>query len=195
MGNCCRSQSSTSVWAGEDWGSFTSKHGRGRGTEKQWLLEAKKLAASSAAATGEVKIKMTKRELEDLVKKLEMEGLSLEEVLGRMMNGEDEFEVEHRRSWMPSLYSIPEDCWKFERSIWYLCIWFVKRKIRKGNLFILFAQKLIVCKFFVFFASFVNVRTYLHLLKKLQKCTWRLNINSHFGFKIYSISISLSIPC
>ncbi|XP_022140150.1 uncharacterized protein LOC111010880 [Momordica charantia] len=116
MGNCCRSQSSTLVWAGDDWGSFNSKHGRGGNattsggdTEKQRLLGPKKAAATAAA--GEVKIKMTKKELEDLVEKLEKQGLSLEEVIGRMVKGgeEDEYEMEHHRSWRPSLQSIPED--------------------------------------------------------------------------------------
>ncbi|XP_038895954.1 uncharacterized protein LOC120084128 [Benincasa hispida] len=116
MGNCCRSQSSTMVFVGDDWGSFSSKHGRGRGgnattsggdPEKYRLLGEKEAASCSQP---QVKIKMSKRELEDLVKKLEMQGMSLEQVIGRMvMNGEDEFEVEHHRSWRPSLQSIPED--------------------------------------------------------------------------------------
>uniref|UniRef100_A0A0A0LRL1 DUF4228 domain-containing protein n=2 Tax=Cucumis sativus TaxID=3659 RepID=A0A0A0LRL1_CUCSA len=117
MGNCCRSQSSTMVFAGDDWGSFSSKHGRGCGRnvsaatsggdpEKHRLLGEKEAGSCSQPL---VKIKMTKRELEVLVKKLEMQGLSLEQVIGRMMKGEEEFEIEHHRSWRPSLQSIPED--------------------------------------------------------------------------------------
>ncbi|KAG6584086.1 hypothetical protein SDJN02_18650, partial [Cucurbita argyrosperma subsp. argyrosperma] len=114
MGNCCRSQSSTMIFAGDDWGSFSSKHGRGRGgnastssgdPEKYRLLGEKQ---TSSCPQPQVKIKMTKRELEDLVKNLEIEGLSLEQVIGRMTNDEDEFQGEHHRSWRPSLQSIPE---------------------------------------------------------------------------------------
>lgn len=103
------------IFAGDDWGSFSSKHSRGCGgnattsggdPEKHRLLGGKEAAS---CAQPQVKIKMTKRELEDLVKKLEMQGLSLEQVIGRLVNDEDEFEVEHHRSWRPSLQSIPED--------------------------------------------------------------------------------------
>ncbi|CAK9327323.1 unnamed protein product [Citrullus colocynthis] len=111
MGNCCRSQSSTMIFSGDDWGSFSSKHSRGCGgnattsggdPEKHRLLGGKEAAS---CAQPQVKIKMTKRELEDL----EMQGLSLEQVIGRLVNDEDEFDVEHHRSWRPSLQSIPED--------------------------------------------------------------------------------------
>ncbi|XP_008446374.1 uncharacterized protein LOC103489132 [Cucumis melo] len=104
------------VFAGDDWGSFSSKHGRGCGgnattsggdPEKHRLLGDQKEAASCSQPL--VKIKMTKRELEVLVKKLEMQGLTLEQVIGRMMKGEEEYEIEHHRSWRPSLQSIPED--------------------------------------------------------------------------------------
>ncbi|KAF2304968.1 hypothetical protein GH714_000779 [Hevea brasiliensis] len=63
----------------------------------------------------EVKIKITKRELEELMERAEMRGLSMEQVLARLINSGDNFEImeiedhhHHHRSWKPALQSIPE---------------------------------------------------------------------------------------
>lgn len=124
MGNCCGHESSSMVWAGDDWGSVTlpekQQHGvlfdeAGSGAssnmEKKRLLGEKRnsfTSLASSSSTREVKIKMTKRELEELVRNVEMQGLSLEQVLARMINGNNGYQLEHQRSWRPVLQSIPE---------------------------------------------------------------------------------------
>ncbi|KAH8493300.1 hypothetical protein Peur_061884 [Populus x canadensis] len=124
MGNCCRSASS-SVWAGDDWGSMIhdkhqvtmfdeaddhEEHGASIGRRRP--LDT---SCSSSGSTREVKIKITKRELEEIVmERVNMQGLSMEEVLlARSIleysSSDHEFEMEHPHGdWKPSLQSIPE---------------------------------------------------------------------------------------
>ncbi|XP_022932152.1 uncharacterized protein LOC111438472 [Cucurbita moschata] len=66
--------------------------------------------ASRGTTTTEVKIRMTKRELEKLLSKVEVEELPVTELLLQMIEVGDESESTHRRSWRPSLQSIPELC-------------------------------------------------------------------------------------
>lgn len=63
---------------------------------------------SSRGTTTEVKIRMTKRELEKLLSEVEMEELPVTELLLQLIEVGDELESTHRRSWRPSLQSIPE---------------------------------------------------------------------------------------
>ncbi|MFS7940676.1 hypothetical protein Hanom_Chr05g00467251 [Helianthus anomalus] len=58
--------------------------------------------------TTEVKIKITKKQLEELLGMKEMHGLTLEQVLARLMNGGDRVFESNQRSWRPALPSIPE---------------------------------------------------------------------------------------
>ncbi|GAV86404.1 DUF4228 domain-containing protein [Cephalotus follicularis] len=122
MGNCLRHNSSSMVWAGDDWGSVTlpDRHHEVlfdeavtiSNTEKKMLLDDEKRNSSTSlfasSSTREMKIKITKRELEELIRKVDMQGLSLEQVLAQMINGNDGYQLEHQRSWRPVLQSIPE---------------------------------------------------------------------------------------
>ncbi|KAL8215738.1 hypothetical protein R6Q57_022575 [Mikania cordata] len=64
--------------------------------------------SGSKRPTTEVKIKITKKQLEELLSMKEMHGLTLEQVLTRLMNGGDGMARSDQRSWRPKLQSIPE---------------------------------------------------------------------------------------
>uniref|UniRef100_A0A2P2LXP0 Uncharacterized protein MANES_03G129100 n=1 Tax=Rhizophora mucronata TaxID=61149 RepID=A0A2P2LXP0_RHIMU len=74
-------------------------HGRNKG--------GLSLASSATEPSTEVKIKITKKQLEALLGSADMTGLPVQHVLARLMNVSDRFE-EHQRSWRPTLQSIPE---------------------------------------------------------------------------------------
>ncbi|KAD2132543.1 hypothetical protein E3N88_41789 [Mikania micrantha] len=57
--------------------------------------------------TTEVKIKISKKQLEKLLGQTDVQGLTVEQVLARLMSASDQFES-HQRSWRPALKSIPE---------------------------------------------------------------------------------------
>lgn len=140
MGNCLRRESGME-WAGEDWGSLESKshHSNSMHSTKDTYDNTEKLkllgeirsgsdiysssSSSSGGITGlenkEVKIKISKKELEQLVERFHgVQGLSIEQVLlSHLMNGGDYYHYhdhdlqrqwEHQRSWRPVLQSIPE---------------------------------------------------------------------------------------
>ncbi|XP_027339503.1 uncharacterized protein LOC113853203 [Abrus precatorius] len=126
MGNCCTTVSSMD-WGGDDWGSLSSKHKRKMSSkvfdevdglslgnvEKERLLGA--LRASSDA-NGKVKIKISKKELAELLRRREKQGegghASAEQVLVRLIHAKDHVSNEHHdahhRPWKPVLQSIPE---------------------------------------------------------------------------------------
>ncbi|KAF5178761.1 hypothetical protein FRX31_031652 [Thalictrum thalictroides] len=94
MGNCIRHESST-VWAGEDWSSVISKKtvrkdnscsskmkNNLQGSQKYQLQQGH---SRNARSSTEMKIRITKRELEDLLVKVDLEGISLEQALTRYM--------------------------------------------------------------------------------------------------------------
>ncbi|CAI9773436.1 unnamed protein product [Fraxinus pennsylvanica] len=103
MGNCFRKESSMQ-WGGEDWGSFDSKTHTNLYSNSMDIAEAK----SPSAETGrEVKIKISKKQLEELLSRENSQGLSVQQILTQLMNVSDGFET-HQRSWKPALQSIPE---------------------------------------------------------------------------------------
>ncbi|KAL3740721.1 hypothetical protein ACJRO7_021921 [Eucalyptus globulus] len=114
MGNCCRAESSSSmIWAGDDWNSLRRDGGEGK---KRLLDDADgKRVSPSSSRRREIKIKISKEELEKLVQKIEAQGLSLEQVLPLLIN-KNTFDrrgsgfTKHgcHRSWRPALQSIPE---------------------------------------------------------------------------------------
>ncbi|KAI3755868.1 hypothetical protein L1987_55677 [Smallanthus sonchifolius] len=57
--------------------------------------------------TTEVKIKISKKQLEELLGRTDVQGLTVEQVLAQLMDASDGFES-HQRSWRPALQSIPE---------------------------------------------------------------------------------------
>ncbi|KAL5804129.1 hypothetical protein ACOSQ3_030929 [Xanthoceras sorbifolium] len=131
MGNCLRhgSSSSSSVqWGGDDWGSSSARSGRGRdhdndndnylhegmkmvdqkeGEEGLILDDSDSFKASTTKTRMEVKIKITKKQLEELLGRAELKQLSVQQVLAQLMNVSDRYET-HQRSWRPALQSIPE---------------------------------------------------------------------------------------
>ncbi|CAI9756999.1 unnamed protein product [Fraxinus pennsylvanica] len=105
MGNCIRKESSTQ-WGGENWGSETpfSDHK----TETQPMnIEENSLRKVSSALGKEVKIKITKKQLEEMLIKADIQGLSAHQILAQLMNDRGRFES-HHRSWTPAQQSIPE---------------------------------------------------------------------------------------
>jgi iron uptake system EfeUOB component EfeO/EfeM len=62
---------------------------------------------AGAKATTEVKIKITKKQLEELLSKVDMRELRVEQVLAQLMNHSNGYES-LQRSWRPALQSIPE---------------------------------------------------------------------------------------
>ncbi|KAH0985879.1 hypothetical protein GBA52_013056 [Prunus armeniaca] len=146
MGNCLRHDSAT-VWAGDDdddWVDISSqlqlcddcnnsnnkkkKKAYNHLVEKERLLgEIISSASTSSTSTNgdQVKIKITKKELDELVHGGNLQGLSsVEQLLDRLLttNGPDEdqnfyemdrqdqdfYEMDHQRPWRPVLQTIPE---------------------------------------------------------------------------------------
>ncbi|KAI3702978.1 hypothetical protein L6452_28732 [Arctium lappa] len=62
---------------------------------------------SGKPASTEVKIKISKKQLEELLGRADVQGLTVEQVLAQLMNVSDRFDT-HQRSWRPALHSIPE---------------------------------------------------------------------------------------
>ncbi|PWA86313.1 hypothetical protein CTI12_AA140860 [Artemisia annua] len=58
-------------------------------------------------AKTEIKIKISKKQLEELLGRTDVQGLTVEQVLAQLMNVSDQFEA-HQRLWRPALQSIPE---------------------------------------------------------------------------------------
>ncbi|KDP39126.1 hypothetical protein JCGZ_00883 [Jatropha curcas] len=114
MGNCLRHESSMQ-WGGDDWGSpvpekflkSNKRQEKGLNIEEEELLENhnKDLKSSSK----EVKIKISKKQLQELLGRVDMKELSLEEVLAQLMKNvsSDRYET-NQQSWRPNLQSIPE---------------------------------------------------------------------------------------
>ncbi|XP_057465799.1 uncharacterized protein LOC130755438 [Actinidia eriantha] len=104
MGNCIRKEPPMQ-WAGEDWGSpapeplFSS--------EPTKIEEFRLLEDPEEAPKTEVKIKVTKKQLEELLGRVEVQGMSVHQLLAQLMSASDPFES-HQRSWRPQLQSIPE---------------------------------------------------------------------------------------
>lgn len=101
MGNCIR-KGSYEEWGGDDWGSFGSGHEKTR-KDDDGLPD---LSSSSLAAAGkEVKITISKKELEKLLEEADVEGLPVQQVLAQLINAGAEA---HQRPRTPALHSIPE---------------------------------------------------------------------------------------
>lgn len=106
MGNsCCRSGEASS----------TSMVSTPRNTEKESLLldhhHNFSSLSSSSNSYREMKIKITKKQLEELLGRAEVYGISVDQVLARLINDknhEDHFEIHYQRSWRPVLQTIPE---------------------------------------------------------------------------------------
>ena len=85
-----------------------STHKQGDDGEINIMEKEKSLGGKRDANTREVKITISKKELEQLVQKVDMQGMTLEQVLTRMVKGEDVYELEQHWSWKSILQSILE---------------------------------------------------------------------------------------
>ncbi|XP_057540453.1 uncharacterized protein LOC130818336 [Amaranthus tricolor] len=108
MGNCLKHESQVQ-WGGEDRPkSFTTS-----GVDKSAMkVEEEELISSRNGGFSkikEVKVKITKKELQELLGKMKMrqQGFSPEHVLGQLVKVSVHCES-HHRSWRPRLQSIPE---------------------------------------------------------------------------------------
>lgn len=120
MGNCCLRRDSAAVWASEDdWVSVSQLHQNSQQPEKQKLLGEDQFRSSaslscrrqnggsSSGGDHQVKIKITKRELEELVGSRGGAG-DVEQLLAGVINDRDNQVEEHHRPWRPALQTIPE---------------------------------------------------------------------------------------
>nr|GLL17695.1 uncharacterized protein LOC109190436 [Ipomoea trifida] len=106
MGNCVRKESSTE-WGGEDWGLSSPPH-KLYGDEELHFGEDKDRFGKPGRR--EIKVKISKKQLAELVGKADVGGLSIHQLLAELMNGgADLYQPRHHHSsWRPALQSIPE---------------------------------------------------------------------------------------
>ncbi|AES70330.1 hypothetical protein MtrunA17_Chr3g0098821 [Medicago truncatula] len=97
MGNCLKNQSSTKYATDDDDWYFQASEGD---------CTSKSNGAPTKMTT-EVKIKITKKQLEELLSKVDMRELRVEQVLAQLMNHSNGYQS-LQRSWRPALQSIPE---------------------------------------------------------------------------------------
>ncbi|XP_050217299.1 uncharacterized protein LOC126668127 [Mercurialis annua] len=110
MGNCIHRESSTQ-WGGDDWGSSPAPPSDN--IEGQLLGDlnrdfTKSPSAATKTSNKEIKIKITKKQLEELLGRIDTEELSIEQVLGQLISVSNQSFNAHQRSWRPNLQSIPE---------------------------------------------------------------------------------------
>lgn len=110
MGNCLRHDSKVH-WGGEDWTPALMTDNEKSAMNKE---DEKKDEYSASSKVREVKVKITKKQLEELLGKMNMnnvqqqqQGFSAEQVLGQLVKVSVYSET-HNRSWTPRLKSIPE---------------------------------------------------------------------------------------
>lgn len=70
------------------------------------------ISSSSSSSTDQIKIRITKKELEELLGKIDVQGLSIEQILTQILmnssNNDLQYHAQHHQSWRPALQSIPE---------------------------------------------------------------------------------------
>ncbi|KAL1201766.1 hypothetical protein V5N11_006306 [Cardamine amara subsp. amara] len=125
MGNCiCITHKTKTSCSVEDCGSF-QKRSRRRGRRSTVFEDEDKLLGETSSVTSsssssscekrEIKIRMTKKELEELMRNIGLKCLTAEEILSTLLpDGGDQIGFSavdisnHQRPWKPALQSIPE---------------------------------------------------------------------------------------
>ncbi|KAJ1407910.1 hypothetical protein SESBI_23940 [Sesbania bispinosa] len=97
MGNCLKHQSSTKYTTDDDSGDWDFE-----------TAEDVFATKNSAKTVTEVKIKITKKQLEELLSKVDVRELRVEQVLSQLMDHSRGYQS-LQRPWRPALQSIPED--------------------------------------------------------------------------------------
>ncbi|CDP04395.1 unnamed protein product [Coffea canephora] len=121
MGNCLklrRRKVSSMAWAGDDWDSSVAQ--KKYVPENQSLLDddhnpgfSSSSSSSSSFSNGrEIKIRITKKQLEKLLGEVDVGEMPVDQMLSRLINASDQhFQVQNQQqrwSWRPRLQSIPE---------------------------------------------------------------------------------------
>lgn len=97
MGNCLKRPSTSSSDDEDDWDFYKLE-------EEEAEM---RLLKSAGTKTDQLKIKVTKKQLEELLGRADMQGMSYDRLLVELVKAKGEFEVRHR-PWRPALQSIPE---------------------------------------------------------------------------------------
>ncbi|KAL7585688.1 uncharacterized protein LOC111912689 [Lactuca sativa] len=112
MGNCIKKQTAIQRDGGV-WGSTAAAapgtmylSGSDRGDSRKGESYSGGSFGDKTATT-EVKIKISKKQLEELLGRTDVQGLTVEQILAKLMNVSDGFES-NQRPWRPALQSIPE---------------------------------------------------------------------------------------
>ncbi|KAI3496974.1 hypothetical protein L1887_39353 [Cichorium endivia] len=111
MGNCIKKQPAIQRNS-DDWGSTAASPETKllSGSHRSDTRKGESYSGDNfgeKSATTEVKIKISKKQLEELLGRTDVQGLTVQQVLAKLMNVSDGFES-HQRPWRPSLQSIPE---------------------------------------------------------------------------------------
>ncbi|GAB4830871.1 hypothetical protein Ancab_004898 [Ancistrocladus abbreviatus] len=112
MGNCCGRDGSSMVLKGKDWGpaaAMTTNHAE----ERQGLLGER---SQVVGRSKELRIKISRKQLEELLRRDDGvgvgggrgKGVPVEEVLARLIEKSQHFEIHSQQTWRPALDSIPE---------------------------------------------------------------------------------------
>ncbi|KAL2944590.1 Leucine aminopeptidase [Bienertia sinuspersici] len=105
MGNCLRHDSKVH-WAGEDWTPALMTD-----VEKSEIKKEEERHKKDEPKIREVKVKITKKQLEELLgnmSNIQEQGLSPEQVIGKLVKVSVHYETHIHKSWKPRLQSIPE---------------------------------------------------------------------------------------
>ncbi|KAI3708548.1 hypothetical protein L2E82_37767 [Cichorium intybus] len=107
MGNCIKKQPAIQL-NGDCWGSTAASPETKllSGSHRSDTRKEENYSGEKTTTT-EVKIKISKKQLEELLGTTDVKGLTVQQVLAKLMNVSDGFES-HQRPWRPELQSIPE---------------------------------------------------------------------------------------
>lgn len=115
MGNCLRAQRmSSGFWDGDDddegWNLYDGRYHKREKCENASILKGAPTSSTTADACKgtEVKVKVTKKQLEEMLGRADVEGMSTEELLFQLVKSNGGCDQVRHRPWRPALRSIPE---------------------------------------------------------------------------------------